>query len=84
MNASKYFYEGRFSGAILTSKRMDSAGLKAKVDIAQNLDRSEALADIAKLDDRRHAQPPILGRSADSPSESEFAVLSDAGLFSRV
>jgi len=56
MDPSENLYQGRFSGSILTRERMDLACLEAKVDIVQNLNRSEALADIAKLDDGGHAQ----------------------------
>ena len=56
MDPSENLHQGRFSGSILARERMDLAGLEAKVDIVQNFDRSEALADIAKLDDGRHVQ----------------------------
>ena len=58
MDASEDLYESRLSGAVLPGKRMDLAGFKSKVNGAQNLDRSKTLADAAKLDNMRHAQPP--------------------------
>jgi hypothetical protein len=58
MDAREDLYESRLSGAVLPGKRMDLAGFESKVNVAQNLDRSKALADATKLDNRRHAQPP--------------------------
>ena len=58
MDAREDLYESRLSGAIFPGKRMDLAGFESKVNVAQNLDRSKALADAAKLDNRHHAQPP--------------------------
>ena len=78
MDAREDLYECRLSGAILPGKRMDLAGFESKVNVAQNLDWSKALADAAKLDDRRHAQPPT-EEGVKFSFGTEFAAFLDAG-----
>jgi hypothetical protein len=73
MDACEDLYKRRLSGTIFAGKRMDLAGLKNEIDVAQDFNRSKALADAAKLDDRRHAQPPLTkGGKVSLPNRSSL------------
>ena len=44
MDAGQDLDQRALAGAVLAGERMDVAGLQAEIDVAQDLDRSEALA----------------------------------------
>ena len=54
MNSTEDFDECTLTSTIFAGQRMDSAGVKAKIDVAQDLHRSKAFRNRAKLNSRKH------------------------------
>jgi hypothetical protein len=52
---------------------MNLTGIETEIDIAQDLDRPEALADPAKFENRRHRQPARVGGPPPLPTSREPA-----------
>ena len=61
MDPAKDLDERTLPCPILTGERMHLSGIKAEIDVAQNLDGPEALCDPPKLNDRRRRIPPGIG-----------------------
>ena len=53
MDAREDLDEGRFAGAVLAEKRVESAGLQLQVDLAKRDRRAKSLGDVAQLQKRR-------------------------------
>jgi hypothetical protein len=57
MDPTQNLDQRTFAGPVLPGQRMNSAGVKFKIDVTQDIDRSEALRDSAKLNGRYHGTP---------------------------